>query len=189
MRTRLLLSASVVGCLGLAIAAGQQGSASPAKTVGETPDDLRAVLEVFRSDFNTGKIRTINQVMKLTEAEAEKFWPIYREYETELAAVADRKIALIREFITLHHSGGMTNSNAAPFASKWLAVKQAQLDLWKKYHQLIGEGVSPVRAAQFLQVEHQIALMVDINIASEMPLAGQPATAAPASPATKPSKP
>jgi len=34
-------------------------------------------------------------------------------------------------------------------------------------YQQISEAVSPVRAAQFLQVENQMALFVNINIASE----------------------
>jgi len=34
-------------------------------------------------------------------------------------------------------------------------------------YQQIREAVSPVRAAQFLQVENQMALFGDINIASE----------------------
>ena len=34
-------------------------------------------------------------------------------------------------------------------------------------YQQIREAVSPVRVAQFLQVENQMALFVDINIASE----------------------
>ena len=46
---------------------------------------------------------------------------------------------------------------------------QARLDLWKKYRKKIAKAVSPARAAQFLQVEHQVALFMDLNIAAEMP--------------------
>jgi hypothetical protein len=46
---------------------------------------------------------------------------------------------------------------------------QARLDLWKKYQRKIAKAVSPARAAQFLQVEHQIALFMDLNIAADMP--------------------
>jgi hypothetical protein len=62
-------------------------------------------------------------------------------------------------------------------ADKWLKNIQARLDLWKKYHRKISQAVSPTRGAQFLQVENQMALFVDIGIASEMP---QIAPAAPA---------
>jgi hypothetical protein len=137
-----------------------------------TADNARAQLEVLRSDFNTTKIRTLNEVMKLTAPEAEKFWPIYRAYEQELAAVGDRKIALLQDFMAHHRAGMLTDENSKAMAGQWLQNVQDRLDLWKKYHQQISEAVSPVRAAQFLQVENQMAIFVDLNIASEMPDVG-----------------
>ena len=127
---------------------------------------------MLRSDFNAGKIRTLNQVMKLTVAEADKFWPIYRQYEKDLAAVGDRKLALIVEFMRHHKAGTLTDQNSKEMAAQWLQNVQDRLDLWKKYHQQISDAVSPIRAAQFLQVENQMAIFVDLNIASEMPVVG-----------------
>ena len=49
------------------------------------PDDLRAVLETLRSDVNGYKVRVLNQALQLTGPEAEKFWPVYRQYEQDLA--------------------------------------------------------------------------------------------------------
>ena len=46
---------------------------------------------------------------------------------------------------------------------------QARLDLWKKYQKKVARALSPARAVQFLQVEHQMSLFIDLNIASEMP--------------------
>lgn len=140
-----------------------------------TADDSRAYFEVLRSDFNAGKIRALNQVMKLTVAEADKFWTIYRSYEKDLAAVGDRKLALIREFLAHHTAGTLEDQNSRDLASQWLRNSQDRLDLWKKYHERISTAVSPVRAAQFLQVENQMAIFVDLNIASEMPVVGTPA--------------
>jgi hypothetical protein len=134
------------------------------------PDEARAYFELLRSDFNTTKIHTLNQVMELTVAEADKFWPIYRQYEKDLAAVGDRKLALIVEFLTHHKAGTLTDQNSKAMAALWLQNAQDRLDLWKKYQQQISDAVSPVRAAQFLQVENQMAIFVDLNIASEMPL-------------------
>jgi hypothetical protein len=139
-----------------------------------TADDARASLEVLRSDFNTTKIHTLNQVMKLTPAEADKFWPIYRSYEQELALVGDRKLALIQEFMTRQKTGTLTDENSKVIAVQWLQNVQDRLDLWKKYYPQISHAVSPVRAAQFLQVENQMAIFVDLNIASVMPVVGDP---------------
>ena len=150
-----------------------QGCAtSNPKPVVTNPDEARAYFEVLRSDFNTEKIRTLNQVMKLTAPEADTFWPIYRSYEQELALVGDRKLALIQEFMTYQKAGTLTDANAKVMAEQWLQNVQDRLDLWKKYHQQISAAVSPIRAAQFLQVENQMAIFVDLNIASEMPVVG-----------------
>ena len=138
-----------------------------------TADDARANFEVLRSDFNAGKIRALNQAMKLTVAEADKFWPIYRSYEKDLAPVGDRKLALVQEFIRHHRAGTLTDQNSQVMAAQWLQNVQDRLDLWRQYHQQISAAVSPMRAAQFLQVENQMAIFVDLNIASEMPLVGE----------------
>ncbi|HWV99102.1 MAG TPA: hypothetical protein VNZ64_05350 [Candidatus Acidoferrum sp.] len=153
-----------------------QGCATSGKPQASlTADDERAQLEVLRSDFNTTKIHTLNQVMKLTVAEAEKFWPIYRNYEQELAAVGDRKLALIQEFMVRYRAGTLDDTNSREMAQKALANAQDRLDLWKKYHQQISDAVTPVRAAQFLQVENQMAIFVDLNIATAMPVVGSSA--------------
>ena len=138
-------------------------------------DEARAYIEMLRSDFNASKVRTLNQVMKLTAAEADKFWPLYRNYENELAAVSDRKLALFVEFMRLQKAGTLTDQNSRELAVQWLQNTQDRLDLWKKYQRQISDAVSPIRAAQFLQVENQMAIFVDLNIASEMPDVGSQA--------------
>ncbi len=155
----------------LAVALPLSGLTAFAQTTpaADQPDNLRAVLEIFRSDVNAFKIRTLNEALQMTGPEAEKFWPIYRQYEKELAAVADQKVALLREFGQRCASGTLDNKAADTMAKNWLENVQARLDLWKKYQKKIAKAVSPARAAQFLQVEHQMALFMDLNIAAEMP--------------------
>lgn len=137
-----------------------------------TESDARGYFETLRADFNSGKIRALNKVMKLSVAEADKFWPIYRSYENDLAPVSDRKLGLLREFLTHRKDGTLTDETSKELSARWLQIEQDRLELWKKYHAQISETVSGVRAAQFLQVEHQMALYVDVSIASKMPVIG-----------------
>jgi hypothetical protein len=159
--SHLLLAAALP--LGSVTAFAQAGSTSA------DPGDLRAVLETLRSDVNGYKIRVLNQALQLTGPEAEKFWPVYRQYEQELVGVADKKVALLKEFGQRCANGTLDNQAADRMAQQWLKNVQARLDLWKKYQKKIAKAVSPARAAQFLQVEHQMALFIDLNIAAEMP--------------------
>lgn len=140
-----------------------------AETVVTESDDLRSELELLRSDFNGAKVQAINAAMKLTGPEAGKFWPIYRAYEGELAQVGDRKLALIQEFLKSQSQGTLDNPTASRMAKAWLKNVRDRLDLWEKYHKKISKELSPIRGAQFLQVEHQMALFIDLNIAAEMP--------------------
>jgi hypothetical protein len=171
MKSHMKTMLGGLACLaGVVFASGSlfaQASTEPADA-----GEIRAYFELLRSDVSATKIRTINEVMKLTGPEAEKFWPVYRKYEKELTAVAERKMALIREFAPLHFGGRLDDQQAANLATRWLKNTQERLDLWKKYHKQISKAVSPIRAAQFLQVEHQMALFIDLNIAAEMPALG-----------------
>ena len=162
---------TILRCLLIAVALplGSVAAFAQATPATAEPDDLRAVLEILRSDVNAFKIRTLNQALQLTGPEAEKFWPVYRHYEKELAAVADQKIALLREFGQRSANGTLDNKGADVMAQQWLKNVQARLDLWKKYQKQIAKAVSPARAMEFLQVEHQMALFMDLNIAAEMP--------------------
>lgn len=167
MKTHLasLLAAAALA-LALAPGANLVAQTAPAPPL---PDNLRAVLELFRSDVNRSKIRTLNETLQLTGPEADQFWPVYRQYEKELATVGDEKVALLREFTSRLRDGTLDDTATDRLTRRWLRNAQARLDLWTKYQKKMAKAVSPARALQFLQVEHQMALFIDLNIAAELP--------------------
>lgn len=165
----IILSLSLFAGVFLTAVAAAEGGAAPA--AGKS-DNVRSYLELMRSETNATKIKLLNELMKLTPEEAKKFWPVYREYEREQGDVGERKLRLIREFFTLYNAGNLNDEAAKKMAPQWLQNAQDRLDLWKKYHAKISTAVSPMRAAQFLQVENQLAIFVDFGIASEMPALG-----------------
>jgi len=171
LRPAVLFPVLVLGLV-LALAGPLRAAAAAAPPGDPGSDDLRAMLEVLRSDVNGFKVRTLNETLALTGPEAEKFWPIYRQYEKDLAQFGDRRVALIREFASLRQAGALDSAAWESLTRKWLANAQERLDLWKRYQRRVSRSVSPMRAAQFLQVEHQIALFTDLAIASEMPVLG-----------------
>jgi hypothetical protein len=58
-------------------------------------------------------------------------------------------------------------------AKRWFKTQRARLNLLEKYHGKIEAKLSSLQAGQFLQIENQIGLFIDITIASEMPLVGE----------------
>jgi hypothetical protein len=136
-------------------------------------DNIYNYLQLLRSDFNSAKVEIINKIMKLDEADAKKFWPVYREYENELAKLSVDRAELIAQFVKSHKDGTFDNAKAQTISRQWFKAQRARLDLLEKYHGKIEKTLTPLQAGQFLQIENQLGLFVDITIAGEMPLVGE----------------
>src|SRR5579864_3113212 len=55
-------------------------------------------LGLMRKDIRSQKRQLVAQNLKLTDAEATKFWPIYDRYTAELVKINDKKYATIQEY-------------------------------------------------------------------------------------------
>ena len=144
-------------------------SAAPAAPVN---DNIYNYLQLLRSDVNSAKVELVNGIMKLSAEDAKKFWPIYRDYENELGKLAINRAELIAEFVQSHQDGSFDNTKAKDIAKRWFKSQRARLGLLEKYHAKIEKTLTPVQAGQFLQIENQLGLFIDITIASEMPIVG-----------------
>jgi Spy/CpxP family protein refolding chaperone len=149
------------------------GLAAPVARGAEVNDNIYNYLQLLRSDFNSAKVEIINRIMKLSAEDAKKFWPIYREYENELGKQSINRAEFFAEFIQLHKAGSFDNAKAKDMAKRWFKAQRARLDLLEKYHEKIEKSLSPVQAAQFLQIENQMFIFIDMTIAAEMPLVGE----------------
>jgi hypothetical protein len=135
---------------------------------------LNAYLKSMRDDLSRGKVGIINDVMQLNAEEAKTFWPIYEEYESELFELGDQRVAAIRQFANDIRDHRLDDSEASKLAEQYFDYESKRLELLKKYHGEIAKSLSPVRAAQFAQIEHRVGTVVDLMIASEIPLLSGP---------------
>ena len=60
--------------------------------------NLSAYAELIRRDVVAQKVVIITEVMGFTEAEDAAFWPIYREYDAEMAKLGEERVAMIAEY-------------------------------------------------------------------------------------------
>jgi hypothetical protein len=148
------------------------GAVAPAAPAAAVDDNIYNYLQLLRSDVNSLKVELVNSIMKLSAEDAKKFWPIYREYENELGKLAIDRAELVTEFVQSHRDGRFDNAKAKDIAQRWFKSQRARLDLLEKYHGKIQKALTSVQAGQFLQIENQIGLFIDVTIASEMPTVG-----------------
>ena len=87
----------------------------------------------------------------------------------------------IRQFAAAQRVGKMSDQQATTLADRYFQFESQRLDMLKKYHRILSKDLSPIRAAQFSQIEHRVGTVVDLMIASELPLVqAGPASAVPA---------
>ena len=56
-------------------------------------------IQLLKSNIRSQKKQIVAANMDLIDAEAEKFWPVYDRYATDLAKIYDTKIALFQEYL------------------------------------------------------------------------------------------
>jgi len=130
--------------------------------------NIRAYIELLRSDVKSQASAIVGEVMQLDDKEAKIFWPIYREYELELSKQGDRKVELIRKFTQQY--GSMTNDFADQMAQAVFNLELERHNLKKKYYERIKQALSAITAARFLQINNQILMLIDLQIASALPV-------------------
>ncbi|HEY8159075.1 MAG TPA: hypothetical protein VIF10_10275 [Methylobacter sp.] len=133
-------------------------------------DKTAAYVEYARADIRQDKVVTVNQAMKLDQNDPNynAFWHEYYPYEAELKKINDERLALIRDY--KFNLNNMTDDTANSLAKRAIAIREKKLELLKEYYKKIKKATSPIIAAKFLQVEYEIGLLLDLEIASDMPL-------------------
>jgi hypothetical protein len=133
--------------------------------------NLRAYVELLRSDLRAQKVAVITEVMEFTEAEDKAFWPVYRDYERDLAAINNDRMAMIKEYAQAFDT--LTDAVADRLALRALSLEGRRQTLTATYYDRFKAVLPAKTAARFLQVEHQILLLLDLQIASSLPIAGR----------------
>jgi hypothetical protein len=122
---------------------------------------------MMRSDLRSNRKQVIAANMKLTDAEAERFWPTYDQYVNELVKINDTKYALIKEYL---QSTNLTDEQVDNMSKKWLAVDESVMQLRLKYIPIFRKGLSAKGTALFFQIDRRVQMMIDLQLASMLPL-------------------
>src|SRR5205807_2191611 len=110
------------------------------------------------------------EVMELSADEAAKFWPIYKDYDAEIARTGDAKLAGIKKYAENYES--MTDSVADELAQAALKIEQERHEAKAKFYEKVKGELGGIIAARFLQVENQLLMLVDLQIAASLPVVG-----------------
>ena len=152
----------------LASTTAAHGQTAPAAERQTKALNLSAYAELLRSDLRTQKIAIITEVMGFTDAEDAAFWPIYREYDAEMSKLGDERVALIAEYAANYES--MNEAVADRLARKALDLETRRQAVKARCYDRVQKAVSARTALRFLQVEHQLLLLIDLQVSAALPI-------------------
>jgi len=128
-------------------------------------------LALLRKDIRAGKKELIALNLPLTPTEATKFWLVYEEYANEVSKIYDARWALLKDYASNLNS--MTDPAAASISKRSLDSDAAMTTLRQKYAPIVGKVLTGKKAALFFQLDKRLGLLIDLQLASEIPLVVQ----------------
>jgi len=158
---RVLVTISAICVLLIPIAAAQTTEVS-AKPLTD------AEIQLARSNVQADKNDIISHTMQFTQAESTAFWPVYSQYARDQKAIGDDRVQLFKDYAQNYDS--MDEAKAKDMVQRMIAIdnKTGQLreSYWPKFEKAIGAK----RAAKFYQVDNRLSMLVNLQLASEIPL-------------------
>lgn len=126
--------------------------------------DMQALRAAVRAD----KRGFVESTLKLTDAEAKRFWPIYDTYQRNLDVTNRRRVVAIQEI--LFRDKPMTNRAAKFYATELLALDEAEIKARRTMRNRVMRALPAIKAARYLQLENKIRAVEDYDVAATVPL-------------------
>ncbi len=133
--------------------------------------NTEAYVQLLRTDLSRKKGQIVKETMELDDAQAKIFWPIYHQYQAEQDVLTTEKLAIVAEYS--HNFSTMTDAKADELAQRTMQLDEKRMALREKYYGILKKALSPTVAIRFFQVEHQLQLIVDLQIAANLPIVEQ----------------
>ena len=126
------------------------------------------LLELLKHELNKEKRELVAEAMDIKAENKTVFWEIYGEHETATNELIDMRAKNIEKFADNYDK--LTDEIADEIAANYLRIETEKLKIDKSYYKKMKKVVGAIQAARFIQIMNQVQLLIDLQIASEVPL-------------------
>ena len=126
------------------------------------------LLEMVKRDINAERRTIIAEALTIPLEQETEFWKMYNAMEQELDLLTDKRAKNIKKFADNYEN--VTDEVAAELAKTSFAVSANRIKINKAYYKKASKLISKKEAARFIQLLGQIQLLIDLQIAAEVPL-------------------
>ncbi len=125
-------------------------------------------LQALRTAVKTDKKALVASTVKLTDAEAKKFWPLYGAYQLKLDTLNRRKARAFEDLVS--RDKPITDAQAKGLLVESLAIADEEVKALRAYQNRLNRALPPRKVARYLQLENKIRTVQDYDIAGALPL-------------------
>lgn len=143
----------------------QGGSAAPTVSSDQVTDDT---IQLMRQDIRSERKKIVAANLPLTEAEAVKFWPVYDRYVEDRSKIYDTRFALVKDYAKNYDS--LSDDQARSLVKGWVKSEEDMAELRLKWMPEFEKVISPKKTAMFYQIDRRLGYMVELQLASQIPL-------------------
>jgi polyhydroxyalkanoate synthesis regulator phasin len=127
-------------------------------------------MQILRDKIKADKKLLVSENLNLTESEAKGFWPVYEEYQKDLAAINRRIVNLIKSYAEDYNANTLTDEKAKKLTDELVAIGKAEADLQAASVPKLSKVLPPKKVARYLQIENKIRAVVKYELAKAVPL-------------------
>ena len=125
-------------------------------------------IQLLRSDVQADKNKIIADTMQFTDTESTAFWPVYRDYARDQQVIGDDRVRLIKDYLQNYDS--LDDNKAKDMVQRMINIEDRTLNLREDYWPKFMKALGAKRAAKFYQVDNRITLLINIQLAANIPL-------------------
>ena len=134
---------------------------------GDKPaDNLQIIHEKLKAD----KKLIVSKYMELTESEAQKFWPVFEEYQKDLQKSNERLLRLLQSYAAEYKSKSLTDEKAKTLLDEWIAIEQDEGKRRGAFAPKVLQTLPAKKAARYLQIENEYRILLRYELATTVPL-------------------
>ncbi len=163
----IVVSAMLLAAVPVCAQSAQSSQSAPAASA--PPSSASdSDLQMLRQNIQAQRKQITAANLPLTPDEATKFWPIYDQYRQEASKNGDERWMLIKDYATNYST--MTDAQAQEYIKREAANEQKVITLRMKYVPMFEKVISPKKTALFCQIDHRVDLMIQLQLASQIPM-------------------
>jgi len=127
-------------------------------------------MQILRDKLKADKKLVVAANMELTEAESKAFWPVYDDYQKELAKINTRTADLIKAYAKEYNAGSLTDDRAKKMIDEMLAIEDAEVKMKRSFVPKLAKALPGKKVARYLQIEGKVRAVIKYELADGVPL-------------------